>query len=431
MALKKAASWVVAILLGMLAVAPPIPYEFNLEVNSFIWVYLVVVVALVSFFMFTQKITLVIKIFMVYLFFNCFGSQVPYLSFTSYMVVVQTVLFFMLCLYVDFDPLLDVMQAVFWLEVCVMICQRMGYDTLMGFGGESKNVFFGTVFQQMRLGSLFAIMSPFLLIKNRLYIIPLAIVAISLGTLGFTFSLAAGMMVYVLLTMKDTKQKICIILWAFLFCAVAADTNNHIHIELIEGRWPIWRVIFRTWFLNTEKNFYGFNSPMNPSVQTGPFDWYRFLFGHGLNTFNAMFPFYKYDQNAFRPAHNDWLQNPWEIGLVGAAMLDTILFYVFYVTYKRKDYLLVVGLTIIACDRFLSFPDRMTQTNLLEVAFLAYCYAKHLNFLRLEAEHHANIKTPILDFSSRKFPFIPRLVFYYWLGVRTFLKRVDTFIKKY
>ncbi len=376
--MKKFVSYAVACLLGALAVAPPIPYALDLQVNSFLWVYLIVMAALVSFYLMTQKINVWIKILVVYLFFNCFLSQVPFMSFTAYMVAVMTVLFFSLCLYIDFEPLLNVLQAVFWLQVAIGIMQRMDKDTLMSFGMPDKNVYFGTVFQGMRLGSLFAIMAPFLLMKSKWYLIPLAIVAFALGTLGFSFALAGGVMVWVLMSPKTKivswKWKLCVILYALLFCVLAADTNDHIHAELTWGRWPIWGLIFRTWFLDTTVNFHGFKSSLNPAVQNGPFDLMRFLFGHGLGTFNAMFPFYKYDQNAFRPAHNDWLQTPWEIGLIGAILEDLLLFGVFYFVARAKDIDRIAGLVMIAINRFLAFPDHMTQTNLLMVAYMANCY---------------------------------------------------------
>lgn len=383
--MRKILSYAVAVLLGVLAVAPPIPYNFNLEVNSFLWVYLIVLTALISFFICTQKgIGLGIKSLMVYLFLDCFLSQVPFLSFTSYMVALLAVLLFFLCLYIDFQPVVNMMEAVFWLEVVIAILQHFGKDTLMSFGMPDKTVFFGTVFQQMRLGSLFAIMSPFLILKNRLYIIPLAVVAFSLGTLGFSFALAGGVIFYVLIQPETTDlgakkgmslaEKVCFILWAILFCVVAARTNNHIHIELIEGRWPMWGVILKTWVLDTSVNFHGYKSPLNPQIQTGPFDWIRFLFGHGMNTFNTLFPIYKYDQGAFRPAHNDFIQSLWEIGFIGGTLFNGIFVFIFYSLIKNGLFIFAAGLVIIGINRFLAFPDHMTQTVFLMVAYLALCF---------------------------------------------------------
>jgi len=393
MGFKKVISYAVAIFLGLLCVAPPINYNVPLTFNTFPWIYAVIVSGLFGFFLYFTEIHVSLKILAGYLFFSQFLSQEPATSFTACAIVVLAMYFFLLCKECDFEIIINMIQAVFWFEVAISVVQYLGYDRLMCFGsslvfndeGElvkqsierANHVFFGTVFQQMRLASLFAIMSPFLLIKSKWYIIPLGIMAVFMKTLGLSFALIFGALIYFLLTEKDTAKKLCIITWSAILCVVCASTNNHIHIELMEGRWPIWGVVLKTWCFDTVLNFHGWTSPLNPSPQSGPFSWHYFLFGHGLDTFISLFQFYKYDPNPFPNPHNDWLKILWESGLVGF-----LLFCVWYSwhlissLFKSKEFKLLAGVGIIAFNRLVAFPDCMTQTMFLMVAFLAYCEQK-------------------------------------------------------
>lgn len=387
--MKKILSYLIAITIGLLAVAPPIGYDIPLVFNSWPWIYGVIAAGLFGFFLLYQDIHILLKILSVYLFADCFLSQDPAASFTAYALVVIAIYFFIACKNCDVDILLDMIQAIFWFQVFISLVQYFGMDRLTCFGSTIQfndqgelvkvvqakvhHVFFGTVFQQMRLGSLFSVMAPFLLMKNKWYIVPLVILSVAMTTLGFAFAIVAGVMVYFLLMVKDTKVKVAVVLWGLFFAAFCADTNNHIHIELMEGRWPVWGVVLKTWMFDTAQNFHGFGSKLNPAHQTGPFSWKFLLFGHGMDTFLPLFQYYKYDPNPFPNAHNDWAQTPWEIGLIGAIIVDSYFFDVFRRLFINKLFLQVGGCMMISVNRFFAFPDRMTQTIFLMIAWVAIC----------------------------------------------------------
>lgn len=374
--MKKFLSYAVAISIGLLAVAPPINYDIPLLANSFYWLYMVIVAGLLGFFLIYQDIHVSLKVLAVYLFGVSFLSQAPAESFNAYILLVATVYFFLLCKQCDYEIILNMVQAVFWIEILIAMIQHLGFDRLMMFNNPDKTIYFGTVFQQMRLASLFAVMSPFLLLKSRWYIIPIAITCILFKTLGYTFAVAGGVLIYSWFEFKEYRRWIFLV--TFLFCAVCAVRSwTHIYVEIVEGRIPIWGVVIKTWCFDTSKNFHGYGSPLNPAVQTGPFDFQRFVFGHGMDTFMPLFPVYKYDPNPFPNPHNDFLKIAWEIGLIG---LSGFLFYcgwLFRRVFKRKEFILLAGLVIIAVNMFFAFPGCMTQTVLLMVAFAALCDRPH------------------------------------------------------
>lgn len=242
----------------------------------------------------------------------------------------------------------------------------------MSFGHVKGYAFFGTVFQQMRLGSLFAILSPFLLVRSKWYIIPLLIAAAVISVSGFALALLGCIAIYAFLTFPKYRLRGCIVLAVVTTLYVIHDWNESFRVSIIEGRLPIWLVIIKSWMLDT------MNHPLGqPDIfgisQTGPFDLKRFLFGHGLDTFLPLFPLYKHDPNPFPQAHNSWLQLGWETGLIGLTLFTAYCISLLYRLYKRGLYLEFSSLWILGVNMFFHFPDRMTQTIWWMVAYLAYC----------------------------------------------------------
>ncbi len=70
--MKKIASYIVAIFIGLVIVAPPIDFDIPMMVNSHQWVFIVISSALLSFFLLNFEIHWAVKALMVYSFFSCF-----------------------------------------------------------------------------------------------------------------------------------------------------------------------------------------------------------------------------------------------------------------------------------------------------------------------------------------------------------------------
>jgi len=377
-------SFIAASILGLLCVAPCIDYTIPMMVNSFHWVYLVVASGLFAFYLLTQKLHLALKILLVYtLIVGCFFSQVPYFGFNAFLLLVVAYYAFFLFQKCNFKIILDMMVAVFWLEMCIASFRMMGMDTLMNLGKEEYPVFFGTIFQHMRFASLLCILAPFLLVKSKWYIIPISAAVALTASSGFALAVVAGVVTYLALDYfhripAGTERSLLkvIYLWTMLFVFAFAAFAIYINrasweIAFKEGRIPVWIVCIKSWMFDTK-------GPMGPPdifgiSQTGPFDLKCFLFGHGLDTFYPLFPIFKHDPNPFPQAHCSYIQLAWELGLTGFTLFMAYLVGLFKKLYEKKEWILISGLVIIGVNALTAFPERMTQTMGLMVCFFAFC----------------------------------------------------------
>lgn len=387
--LNKFWSFLAALPIGLLAIAPPINYDIPTVVNSEAWLYRIVAAGLFGVLICWTNIHFLLKALSVYLFFSCFISQIPYLSFEAYFLIVLSLYAFWAYTKVNYEMIFNIIEAVFWLEIIILLVQQLDRDVLMSMKPseasrqlgiatqyvESK-VFYGTVFQPMRLGSLFAIMAPFLIYRRPFYILPLAILAYCSGTLGFAFALVAGGTSLAFLCIRSWKIRILAVVSGVIFGFVcfAFTSADAFRVAITEGRVPIGWLTLKSWVLDTtgpsgKPDFLGIS-------QTGPVDWIRVFFGHGLDTFLPLFPIYKHDPNPFPMAHNDWFQIPWEIGLIGAALFDAYCLVLIWRLHRVKEYTLMSGAAMYAVNMALAFPQRMTQTMLLMIAYAAFCEKK-------------------------------------------------------
>jgi hypothetical protein len=369
-------SHIIGFAIGALAVAPPIPYKIPVMVNSFSWLYMVVISALMAFALWNTKLHIAIKVLLVYLFVTCFVSEVYYFSFNAFVLFVGAVYIYQILKHSDFDIIISFIEAAFWLQVIVVLIQYFGFDMLMSFDKQNFK-FFGTVFQPMRLGSLMCVMAPLLIYKSKLYLIPLFLLSLWSGTLGFSYALAVGVAVYIAMTIGIKHWKymltLFIILIAYCYFAAVVTSSDAFRVAVTEGRLPVWWLVVKSWALDTKQVAAGIPDLFGIS-QTGPVNIKSIFFGHGLDTFLPLFQYYKHDPNPFPQAHNDFLQVLWEIGLIGF-----IISFVWYIgdlirricLKGRKD--LLAGLSMFGVNMNFAFPIRQTQCWLLLIAFIAFC----------------------------------------------------------
>lgn len=353
-------AYLVALVIGLLAVTPPIPYHLPVILNSFAWLHIVIISGLLGMLLLRTDLPALLKILTLYLLVMCFFSQVPYNSFNAYILVVVSCYFFLLARRCNHASILNMIEAVFWFEVIIIFIQLVGKDTILNFD-RRETLFFGTVMQPMRLGSMFACMTPFLIIKDKRYIIPILILSVISKTLGFSLAVAFGIIVFIYLT--DMFDRIFVTILIFTFCILCSIYSfDHIRWEALYGRWPVWGVVIKSWAFET--------------YHKGEFSIKNFLFGHGLDTFNPMFRLYKHDPNPFPEVHNDWLQIIWETGFVGFSLLTGYVAHLIYRLYERKNYLLISGCAVIAVNMFFHFPLYQAQCVILILCWVALCERK-------------------------------------------------------
>lgn len=389
----KIISYLVGIFLGILVIAPPIDYTLPMMANTHWWAWCVMAAIFMAILLLPQKLHPALKCLMLYMIFDCFFSQVPYMSFNAYIVFVGAIYLYFILTKCDYEIILNAIQAAFWMEVIFLVAQHFGKDTLINFDRPEK-LFFGTVAQEMRVGSILAILAPLVVLKNRWYLVPVLALTIFSKTLGFTLALVAGGVVYLALT-PDVKLKHKIVYFGVFFAlAVAYSVHawDHIRVEIIEGRLPIWLVVIKSWFCNTMGKVTGYTKDAHGMVtgwnwdptyhnqghflgvaQSGPFCLDKLILGHGPDTFLPMFVYYKHDNNPFGQTHNDWLQIMWETGLIGFGLVAWYAVDLCRRLYQRRENYLLAGLAVISVNMFFAFPMRMTQTFFLMLAFIAWC----------------------------------------------------------
>lgn len=358
--MRKIVSYALGLSVGLLAVAPPINYTIPVVINSFWWLYAVVVCALLAFWLCVSVLPVMLRVLAIYIFVNCFLSMSPYLSFNAFMLVVGALLCFILFLYADYKIILNFVFAAFFVQIAMLIFQLFGMDKLMNFD-RPEPVFFGTVMQYMRLASLFAISAPLLILKNRLFIVPLIVLCVMSSSSSFALALAAGVTVYYILKTRRYYIGACAFL-CFMGFFIFRDWASW-HAEMAWGRWTVWPDIIRSWCMNT---LYA-----QPPHLVGPIDLKSIFFGRGLDTFMPLFPLFKHDPNPFAQAHCDFLQILWELGVVGAGILCAYMASLVYRLRRSPKYL--AGLACMSVNMFFAFPTRMTQTMLMMVAFIGMC----------------------------------------------------------
>jgi hypothetical protein len=359
--MRKAISYVLGFAVGLLAVAPPLNYNIPVVINSYAWLYGFIVAALLGTYLFSVKFPLALKILLAYLFMGCFLSMAPYLSFNAYILVIVAAWAFLGFATGEEEPVLNVVAAAFWVQVVMTAAQLMGADKLMNFD-RPEPVFLGTVMQYMRFSSLLAIMTPLLILKNRLYIIPVLILCILSRSSSFALAVIAGATAYLFMTMK--KERFLISIFAVLALAsyYLWDAGSF-KTAFTCGRVHVWGDIVRTWVMDTSHNF---TLPLR-----GPMDWKSIFLGRGMDTFMPLFPVFKHDMNPFAQAHNCHLQLLWELGILGYSIIAAYAGRLMWRLRSRPLY--IAGLVCMMINMFFAFPTRMTQTMFMMIAFMGIC----------------------------------------------------------
>lgn len=386
----------------MLIVHPVIDYRIPMLVNSWHWLFIVVVAALFGFWLLQIKLHPALKILAVYMFLNSFFSQVPYLGFNSYIVIVFAFYFYLLVQKCETEVLLRWIETAFWIQVTLSIFQIADMDKLLCFDRAfeldettlqikaittdiPKYVMFGTVMQYMRYASLLAVMAPFLLMRDRRYIVLIVVLCLISNSSTFAFSLIVGGAVYAFLAMQKSvlevtwwnDRKTAFNRWHALLALVLAaagyaalDWGSFRGAILPEngGRLITWLVILKTWCMNTAHSV-----QVDPWGLTGPINWQWVFLGHGADTFLPLFPIYKHDPNPFPQAHNSWFQMLWEIGLIGTGLAMWYLGSLIRRLYRVRAFHLIGGLACMGTNMFFAFPDRMMQTIFLMIGYLSIC----------------------------------------------------------
>jgi len=154
-----------------------------------------------------------------------------------------------------------------------------------------------------------------------------------------------------LLFRKFKKLRIYIVILAIVFPLLFAYKTGDFKAFVGAGRGPVWK----------ETAQLIIKQPMGYGIAT-----YKILFQHLCSK-----EILEQQINArWARAHNDWLQMPFELGIPGFLLF---LGWVGSIAWSVRDPIKQTGLIIIGTNMLVHFPERMTQSVLIILMFLAMC----------------------------------------------------------
>jgi O-antigen ligase len=282
-----------------------------------------------------------IKVIAVAGFINCFFSSAPYLSFIAYISLIACCYFFILCTEIEnWTPVFRSLQAILLLNVVLIIMQLTGNDKLLNFGLPTINCY-GTIGSNNQIGGLVNSLSAFLVLINPVnFIFPLAtgIITKSMGTF---LAGAVGISVWLLARMGK-RALIVIAILAVFFIVSGKQQGDFVNGS---GRTPVWK---KTVELSNRRPITGWGMGSYKCIM------------------NAFMP-------TFRMAHNSMLQVLFEFGYLGFIFISILFGVLIYRLIKAGEIMCLSGLSMIAVDSMVHFPERQIQVVLILIAFMAFC----------------------------------------------------------
>ena len=212
----------------ILALTPPWSFNLNCSVNGLGWLWAVFISGFLAFLFLYQKVSIWLRLLVVWCFISCFFSRAPYISFTMYWTVIICAYFYALCTKIeDYTPVKKAIQAIFFFVATLIVMQSFGLDKLLNFN-QASPVILGTIGNQMILSSFVCILAPFLIISPLNWIALIAIAFISHSS-GAVLSIGAGLCVYGWARFRRLR------LWIVI---IGTHTNSYCKVFIISS-WKI------------------------------------------------------------------------------------------------------------------------------------------------------------------------------------------------
>jgi hypothetical protein len=357
--MKKLIPILALIPLVLLALTPPMMFELDCRINSTFWLWMTFASGFFAFLFLYQKVSVWLKLLVVWCFISCFISRAPFMSFTMFWSAIFCAWYYLLCTKIeDWTPVKKCIQAIFFFVVLLVIMQLFGKDTLLNFKEKIPDILhggttpvFATIGNKMIASSFMCMLAPFLIFTPINWIL-LTMVSFISWSSGAVLSIGAGIAVY---SWQFKRFRKLIVVLAILAPLVFAwNTGKVKTFGSAAGRLPV--------YLKTLKL-----SVKHPQ-------------GYGIGTYKILFPVLcgkeirkEQPGRQWNNAHNDWLQILFEVGFPGFIFFLGWIISIVLNVLKHKDYMKLAGLTIIATNMLYHFPNRMITAVLIILAFLAYC----------------------------------------------------------
>jgi hypothetical protein len=274
---------------------------------------LVIVAGFLGIYTLFFDVNIFLKILAIGGFILCFFSSAPFVSFTSYMLLIACCYaYIFLARIKNWDRIFDLAFTFFLLNILMMAIQFIRKDSLLNFAKPDIG-YYGLIGSKMQLESFLICLSALLIAR------------------------------------KGFNKKI--LMWlgisGILYTCIYGGLIIHICGSFLV-RLPVWK---HTLILSLK----------HPIV------------GWGMGTFKHLFmPLSGMQTQPWEAVHNDWLQVFFETGLIGLAFITSLFGFLFYKLLKLRKLPILIGLIMISIDMMVHYPLRQFSTILVIVLFAAY-----------------------------------------------------------
>lgn len=288
-------------------------------------------------------------------FINCFFSCGAYLSFTTYILLVMSCYFYIICSRIeDWELIFNALKSILILNIVMLFMQITGHDNLLNFGTpaltyhNTDDTRIGIIGQHMQMSSFSVILSSLLMTVSPWVIIFPIIVSILCHSFWGILSSVVGGLLYLGFRNRTLALRLGLVFFILLF-GYAIKNDKISQATAVSGRLPVWS---KTIHFSNQHPFVGW----------------------GIGTYKNIFPQISHTGAIpYAQAHNCWLEFAFEIGYLGLLFYLALFLSTAFRLFGVGAISLFSGLAMIACDMIGHFPTRQIQCIPLIILFFAYC----------------------------------------------------------
>lgn len=343
----KIQSFFALIIFVALSLIPPINFIIHNPPLEY-WLWMVIIAGFFGVFTLFLNTHWVLKATALSVFVNCFFSSIPYLSFTSYVMIIACCYFYVLCTKItDWSIIFNALQSVLILNILFLFMQFIGHDPLLNFGMFHME-HYGILGQHMQMSSFIVIISSLLVMVNKWYMLAPLVLSLFCHSSWSFISVGVGIFVYLFSIHKKLAIYVALSFMVLFIIWIIKDHKISENLNKESGRLVVWQ---RSIELSNKKPW----------------------FGWGAGTFKDIFPpISQLKCIPYRNAHNLFIQFLFEFGYPLTICLVVGLGCLIFNIYRLKLWLPLSGICMLLSDSLIHFPDRMIQTVPLIIIFLAY-----------------------------------------------------------
>ena len=368
--------YLIALVMVCLFIIPPLLSGNTIQFRSDIWAWFVLLMGAVAFSSLYLKVNLWIKLLTIWLYINCFLSQMPVTSLVSYASYLGALIIYVFCLRLtkdEFKFVLKIFPVLFLLEALVLTLQLTDKSLIAKALDLGKDVNYGTVSNSMMFGSMICVMSFPLILNKKWYVIPIIVISFCFPQLHRSFPpFLIGCAFYTYFKIKTKKWKL-IFVAIFLIASVFLIKEKVSELSMRGHRGPIWvRLVqmsndrpIKGWGLGTLKYLLPLNTEdiADLGIDERPEARWRIGQHEGKGIM-------------WNRAHNDYLHFLFEVGRIGLLLLLGLIGWIiwrFCLAIKTEHLILTMaGLIAIGLNMIETFPSTMIQLVPITIFLLAY-----------------------------------------------------------